>query len=60
MLTWGPIVPQSLHLCLYRQSHFSHLSLKSFAQRKEMTFHRKLKMLGLQLFSVYIAPPLKI
>jgi len=25
-----------------------------------MTFDRRLKTLGLQLFSVYIAPPLKI
>jgi len=42
---------------LARQSHFSHLSQKSFSQRKEMTFNRRLKTLGLQLFSVYIAPP---
>jgi len=61
MLTWGPIVPQSLaYTFLARQSHFSHLSQKSFAQRKEMTFDRRLKTLGLQLFSVYIAPPFKI
>ena len=45
---------------LARQSRFSHLSQKSFAQRKEMTFDRRLKMLGFQLFSVYIAPSLKI
>jgi len=43
-----------------RQSNFSHLSQKSFAQRNEMTFDRRLKTLGLQLFSVYIATPLKI
>jgi len=55
-----------LQLCLSpytflaRQSHFSHISQKSFAQRKEMTFDHKLKTLGLQLFSAYIAHPLKI
>jgi len=37
MLTWGLIVP-SPYTFLARQSHFSHLSQKSFAQRKEMTF----------------------
>ena len=45
---------------LARQSHFSILSQKSFAQRKEMTFDGGLKTLGLQLCSVYIAVPLKI
>jgi len=51
MLTWGPIVP-SPYTFLARQSHFSHLSQKSFSQRKEMTFDRRLTTLGLQLFSV--------
>jgi len=41
-------------------SHFSYLSQKSFAKRKEMTLDRRLKTLGLQLFSVYIAFALKI
>jgi len=50
----------STYTFLNRQSHFSHLSEKSFAQTKEMTFDRRLKTLGLQLFSVYITPPLKI
>jgi len=59
LLIWAPVVPHSLHL-LARQSRFSHLSQKSFAQRKEMTFDRRLKTLGLKLFSVYIAAPLKI
>jgi len=27
---------------------------------KEMTFDRRLKTLGIQIFLVYIAPPLKI
>jgi len=58
-LLGGQLCP-SPYTLLARQSHFSHLSQKSFAQRKEMTFDRRLKTLGLQLFSVYIAPPLKI
>jgi len=47
----GQLCP-SPYTFLARQSH---LSQKSFAQRKEMTFDRRLKTLGLQLFSVYIA-----
>jgi len=39
----------------------SAISVKmSFAQRKEMTFDRRVKTLGLQLFLVYIALPPKI
>jgi len=45
---------------LARQSHFRHLSQKSFAQRKQMTFDSRLKALGLQVFAVYIALPLYI
>jgi len=52
----GQLCP-SPYTFLDRQSH---LSQNSFAQRKEMTFDSSLKTLGLQLFSVYIAPPLKI
>jgi len=58
-LLGGKLLP-SPYTFLARQSHFNHLSQKSFAQRKEMTFDRRLKTLGFQLFSVYIAPPLKI
>jgi len=36
-----------------RQSHFSHLSQKFFAQRKEMTFNRRLKTLAPVVFGVY-------
>jgi len=46
--------------CLPYAGDFSHLSETSFAQKKEMTFDRRLKTLGLQLFSIYIAPALKI
>jgi len=56
MLIWGPIV-LSPYTFLARQSHSRHLSQKPFAQRKEITLDRRLKTLGLQLFSVYIAPP---
>jgi len=59
MLIWGLIV-HSPHTFLARQRQFSHLSQKPFEQRKEMTLDRRLKTLGLQLFSVYIAPTLKI
>jgi len=52
----GQLYP-SPYTFLTRQSH---LSQKSFAQREEMTLDRRLKTLGLQLFSVYIALPLKI
>jgi len=55
----GQLCP-SPYAFLARQSHFSHLSQKSSAQWKEMTLDRRLKTLGLQLFSVYIASPLKI
>jgi len=58
-LLGGQLCP-SPYTFLARQSDFSHLSRKSYAQRKEMTFDRRLKTLGLQLFSVYIALPLKI
>jgi len=54
MLIWGPIFP-SPYTFLARESHFSHLSQKSFAQRKEVTLDRRLKTIGLELFSVYIA-----
>jgi len=53
-LLGGQLCP-SPYTFLARQSHFSHLSQKSLAQRKEMTFDRKLKTLGLRLFSTYIA-----
>jgi len=53
----GDQLRPSPYILLDKQSHFSHLSQKSFAQRKEMTFDRSLKTLGLQLFSVHIAPP---
>jgi len=52
-LLGGQLCP-SPYTFLARQSH---LSRKSFAQRKEMTFDRRLKTLGLHVFSVYIAPP---
>jgi len=58
-LLGGQLCP-SPYTFLARQSHFSHLSQKTFAQRKDMTFDCKLKTLGFQLFSVYIATPLKI
>jgi len=58
-LLGGQLCP-SLYTFLARQSHFNRLSQKSFAQRKEMTFDRRLKTLELQLLSVYIAPRLKI
>jgi len=59
MLPWGQLCPSPFTF-LARKSHFSHLSQKYFAQRKKVTFDRRLKTLGLQLFSVYIASPLKI
>jgi len=55
----GQLCP-SPYTFLARQRHFSHLSQKPFSQRKEMTLDRRLKALGLQLFSVYIASALKI
>jgi len=45
----GQLCPSS-YTFLARQSYFSHLSQKFFAQRKEMTFDRRLKTLGLQFF----------
>jgi len=53
-LLGGRLCP-SPYTFLARQSHFSNLTQKCFAQWKEMTFDRRLKTLGLQLFSVYIA-----
>jgi len=58
-LLGGQLCP-SPYTFLARQSYFSHVSQTSFAQRKEMTLDSRVKTLGLQLFSVYIAPPLKI
>jgi len=49
------IVPQSLHLP--RQSHFHHLSEKTFEQRKEMTFDCGPANIRA---AVFIAPTLKI
>jgi len=57
---FGGQLRPSPYTFLARQSYFSHLSQESFAQRKEMSLDHKLKTLGLQLFSVYITPPLKI
>jgi len=51
-LLGGQLCP-SPYTFLARQK--SHPSQNSFAQRKAMTFDRRLKTLGLQLFSVYIA-----
>jgi len=58
-LLGGQLCP-SPYTFLARQSHISNLTQKSFAQRKKMTFDRRLKTLELQLFSVDIALPLKI
>jgi len=58
-LLGGQLCP-SPYTFLARQSHFSHRGQKSFAQRKELTFDGRLKTLGFHLFSVYIAPHLKI
>jgi len=58
----GQLCP-SPYTFLARQSHFSHLNQKSFAQRKEMTLDHKLKTLGSSCFRLilplggpYIAP----
>jgi len=57
-LIGGQLCP-SPYTFLARQNHFNHLSQKSFSQRKVMTLDCRLKTFGLQLFSVYIASPLK-
>jgi len=59
MLTWGPIVPQSLHLPRQTKS-FQPSQSKVLCKKERDDIRPETKTLGLQLFSVYIAPPLKI